>query len=44
MSRRRTVMLMLKSISEATKEFIARVEADGGKIESARCIAKKLRK
>lgn len=42
MSRRRTIMLMLNSITQRTKEFITRVEADGGKIESVRCVAKKL--
>ena len=43
MSRRRTIMMLLKGITEQTKEFIARVEADGGIIESVRCITKKLK-
>jgi hypothetical protein len=35
-------MMLLKGISEATKAFITRVEADGGIVESPRCVAKKL--
>ena len=44
MSRRRTIMLMIKSITKRTKEFITRVEADGGLVESPRCVSEKLPK
>ena len=42
MSRRR-VMMMLFGFSDETKAFISRVEADGGLIESAQCIDRKLK-
>ena len=41
MSRRR-VMMMLFGFSSETKAFISRVKADGGLIESAQCIDRKL--
>ena len=44
MSKRRYVMMLLKGITEATKQFVERVEADGGIIESVRCVSKKLPK
>ena len=42
MSRRR-VMMMLFGLSDEAKAFISRVEADGGLIESAQCIDRKLK-
>ena len=43
MSRRRVMMMLfLNGGSIETKAFEARVEADGGLVESARCIDKKL--
>jgi hypothetical protein len=43
MSRRRKIMmLIIGSISEATKLFVQRVKDDGGTIESAKCIDEKL--
>ena len=42
MSRRR-VMMLLFGFSDDTKAFISRVEADGGLIESAQCIDRKLK-
>tara|TARA_R110002153_G_scaffold55434_1_gene153862 strand:- start:1287 stop:1520 length:234 start_codon:yes stop_codon:yes gene_type:complete len=42
MSRRR-VMMMLFGFSVETKEFISRIEADGGIVESPNCIDKKLK-
>ena len=41
MSRRRLIM-MLFSFSVETRAFISRVEADGGSIESPKCIDEKL--
>ena len=41
MSRRRKIM-MLFSFSDETRAFIDRVKADGGTIESAKCIDEKL--
>ena len=41
MSRRR-VMMLLFGFSDETKAFIDRVKADGGTIESAKCIDDKL--
>jgi len=37
------MMQFLLGITEQTKEFIARVEADNGITESVRCIAKKIK-
>ena len=42
MSRRKVIMQFLLGITQRTKEFIARVEGDGGKIESPRCVAKNI--
>jgi hypothetical protein len=42
MSRRR-VMMMLFSLSALARAFVLRVEADGGVVESAKCIDKKLK-
>jgi|TARA_R110000803_G_scaffold83608_1_gene149669 hypothetical protein len=42
MSRRR-VMMMLFSLSDLAKAFVSRVEIDGGIIEKASCIDKKLK-
>tara|TARA_R110002073_G_scaffold325998_1_gene505558 strand:- start:12 stop:146 length:135 start_codon:yes stop_codon:yes gene_type:complete len=41
MSRRR-VMMMLFGFSDETKAFMTRVKADGGVIESPKCIDEKL--
>jgi hypothetical protein len=41
MSRRRVMMLLL-GFSIETKAFITRVKADGGSIESPKCIDEKL--
>ena len=43
MSRRRTILMILKGITEQTKEFITRVEADGGIVESPRCVSKNVK-
>ena len=42
MSRRRVMMLLL-GFSIETKEFISRIQADGGIVESPNCIDKKLK-
>jgi hypothetical protein len=44
MSRRRVMMMLILggSLSWETKAFVSRVEADGGVIESIKCVDKKL--
>ncbi len=39
-SRRRKMMMLFFNLSDLARNFVARVEADGGVVESASCIDK----